>query len=244
MLLPWRSEIKKRSLMHWLWRELSKFPFPISILQLDCTMVQSTDPNDLEALTPNHLLLLKSNPCFRPGLFQKSDLYARKRWRQVQYISDLFWKRWTKEDLPLLQQCQKWKRIQRNFSPGDMFLIVEHSALCGSWIFGRVKGLVRQVWIKTSTSLVCRPVTKICLLQEASDPWHFWTDWTWLQCDLTLTTLLDMHYGLTWCLSYVLVTPAYDWLTGRGKGENNCDGPFWVLCIVSLCMSHILVLNA
>ncbi|KAL3979219.1 Rab5 GDP/GTP exchange factor [Sarotherodon galilaeus] len=148
-----------------------------SILNSRPITLESTDPNDLEALTPNHLLLLKSNPSLPPGLFRRDDLYARKRWRQVQYISDLFWKRWTKEYLPQLQQRQKWGRIKRNFVPGDVVLIVDDSAPRGSWIIGRVtgavpdeKGLVRQVWIKTPTSHVCRPVTKICLLHETSDP--------------------------------------------------------------------------
>ncbi len=57
----------------------------------------SDDPNDLEALTPNHILQLRSKPFLPPGLFQKSDLYIKRRWRQVQYLSDLFWKRWIKE---------------------------------------------------------------------------------------------------------------------------------------------------
>ena len=60
----------------------------------------STDPNDLEALTPNHLWFLKTKPSLPPGQFQREDIYARRRWRQVQYMSDLFWKRWTKEYLP------------------------------------------------------------------------------------------------------------------------------------------------
>lgn len=39
----------------------------------------SGDPNDLEALTPNHLLQLKGKPILPPGLFHKDDLYSRKR---------------------------------------------------------------------------------------------------------------------------------------------------------------------
>ena len=57
----------------------------------------STEPDDLEALTPNHLLLLKGQPSFPPGVFQNEDLYSVRRWRQIQYMSDLFWKRWTRE---------------------------------------------------------------------------------------------------------------------------------------------------
>lgn len=44
----------------------------------------SNDPHDLEALTPNHLLLLNSGTTLPPGLFEKKDLYAKKRWRQIQ----------------------------------------------------------------------------------------------------------------------------------------------------------------
>ncbi|KAL2077938.1 hypothetical protein ACEWY4_025623 [Coilia grayii] len=148
-----------------------------SILNSRPITQESTDPHDLEALTPNHLLLLKSNPSLPPGLFQEHDLYMRKRWRQVQYIADLFWKRWIKEYLPQLHLRQKWTRIKRNFTAGDVVLIVDDSAPRGSWVIGRVtaavtdqKGLVRQVWVKTPTNLVCRPVTKLCLLTEAPDP--------------------------------------------------------------------------
>lgn len=52
--------------------------------------------NDLETLTPQHLLLLKTQPSLPPGLFRKDDTYMRRRWRQVKYMSDLFWKCWTR----------------------------------------------------------------------------------------------------------------------------------------------------
>lgn len=134
----------------------------------------SNDMNDLEALTPQHLLLLKTQPNLPPGLFQRDDNYARKRWRQVQYMSDLFWKRWTKEYLPQLQTRQKWNQPSRNFIPGDIVLIVDDSAPRGSWLLGRIvktiadeHGLVRKVRVKTKTNELERPITKLCLLQEA-----------------------------------------------------------------------------
>lgn len=71
----------------------------------------SSDPSDLEALSPNHLLPLRTKPSLPPGLFQKEDIYARRRWRQVQYTADLFWKRWRREYLPELQVRQKWSRV-------------------------------------------------------------------------------------------------------------------------------------
>ncbi|XP_017557165.1 uncharacterized protein LOC108429724 isoform X2 [Pygocentrus nattereri] len=134
----------------------------------------SSDPNDLEALTPNHLLLLHAKPCLPPGLFVKEDLYIHRRWKQVQYMADIFWKRWTREYLPQLQERQKWTRISRNFTVGDIVLIVDHTAPRISWVMGKVveeipdkNVLVLQVRIKTKTSMLYRPITKLCLLQEA-----------------------------------------------------------------------------
>lgn len=88
----------------------------------------SEDESDLEALTPNHILLLKCHPSFPPGLFQKTDMYIRRRWKQVQYLADLFWKRWTKEYLPLLQERQKWTTVKRGFQVGDVVLVVDSTA--------------------------------------------------------------------------------------------------------------------
>ena len=63
----------------------------------------SDDPDDLEPLTPNHLLLCRSNLNLPPGAFTKEDLYCKRRWKQVQYLANLFWKRWTREYLPTLR---------------------------------------------------------------------------------------------------------------------------------------------
>ena len=54
----------------------------------------SDDPKDSDALTPNHLLLLRSGTSLPPGLFGKAGNYSRRRWRQVQYLADVFWRRW------------------------------------------------------------------------------------------------------------------------------------------------------
>ena len=139
----------------------------------------STDPNDLEALTPNHLLLLKTAPSMPPGQFQQDDIYARRRWRQVQFMADLFWKRWVKEYLPQLQERQKWSNTRRNFTPGDLVVIVDDTAPRNTWLIGKItetildrRGLVRQVRIKTKTGFLNRPITKICLLQETEEDEH------------------------------------------------------------------------
>ena len=131
----------------------------------------SDDPNDFTALTPNQLLTLRSEPLMPFGVFAKEDNYCRKRWRQVQYIADQFWKRWSREYLPLLHQRTKWLRAMRDFKPGDIVLMIEDTPR-GCWPLARITavhrgtdGHVRSVTLKTRTSSTVRPISKICLLE-------------------------------------------------------------------------------
>jgi len=96
----------------------------------------SSDPNDIEPLTPNHLLLLKSEVALPPGLFKKEDSLSRRRWRQVQSLADLFWRRWSKEYLPLLQLRQKWVKPKRNLAVGNVVLISTEASHRNSWLLG------------------------------------------------------------------------------------------------------------
>lgn len=136
----------------------------------------SDDPRDLEPLTPNHLLLLRTGPVVPPGNFTKHDNYYTRRWRQVQYLADIFWKRWVREYLPSLQQRQKWTKQQRNFAEDDLVLILDENKPRNSWPLGRIlevhpsrnDGLVRSVKVKTSTSELVRPIDKIVLLEAAA----------------------------------------------------------------------------
>ena len=133
----------------------------------------SDDPRDLEALTPNHLLLLRSGPTLPPGVFRKEDHYSRRRWRQVQYLSDVFWRRWLKEYIPSLQERQKWSRSTSNFEIGDVVLVVDENSPRNSWPLGRIlevkpnkgDGLVRRVTLRTKSAVLERSIDKIVLLE-------------------------------------------------------------------------------
>ena len=136
----------------------------------------STDQRDLEALTPNHLLLLQSEPQLPPGLFSEEDCFSRRRWKQVQYLSNIFWRRWSKEYLPQLQIRQKWLRQRRNLTVGDVVLVSADNSPRNTWPLGRVlkvhsdkKGIVRRVTVKTKSGILERPVDKLCLLLKTED---------------------------------------------------------------------------
>ena len=97
----------------------------------------------------------------------------KRRWKQVQYVADVFWTRWISEYIPRLQERQKWLKPQRNLKAGDLVLVTQSSVPRNQWPLGLVMksksgsdGLVRSVEIKTATGTYERPVTKLCLLES------------------------------------------------------------------------------
>ena len=133
----------------------------------------SDDLKDLEPLTPNHLLLLRQEASLPPGVFARNHLYSRRRWLQVQYLANVFWYRWKREYLLLLQECQKWLCPRGNLSVGDTVIFVDVQSPRNLWPIGRVSevypnssGFVRRIKVITKKSMLERPVSKPCLLEQ------------------------------------------------------------------------------
>lgn len=132
----------------------------------------SDSPDDLEPLTPSHLLTLRSHVTSPPpGEFVEDDMYGRKRWRYVQYLSNVFWKRWKREYLVTLQQRQKWSSQKPNIKIGDVVLVKDENEPRCVWSMGKVvvtnadeKGIVRSVKLKVRGSEISRPIQKLVLL--------------------------------------------------------------------------------
>ncbi|XP_068726424.1 uncharacterized protein [Montipora capricornis] len=146
----------------------------MSILNSRPMCPASDDPNDMEALTPNHLLLQRRNLVVPPGVFTKEELYTRKQWRHAQFLADCFWSRWLREYVPTLQHRHKWLLKKRNLAFNDLVLIVDNSVPRCLWMLGRVTrvfpgqdAFVLTAEVKTKNSVLVRPVTKLCLLEEA-----------------------------------------------------------------------------
>ena len=153
-----------------------------SILNSRPLTVVSDDPSDPEPLTPNHLLITNNCVTFPPGVFKKEDIYVRKRWRQVQYLTNLFWTRWRKEYVALLQQRQKWTEKSDNIEIGDIVLMCDANLARNLWPLAKVvdvktddTGVVRTCTLKVSRcknsnlndfghSILERPITKIVKL--------------------------------------------------------------------------------
>ena len=152
------------------------------------TVENLNDPNSLEPLTPNQLLTMKSTPALPPpGKFIREDMYARKRWRHVQYLAEQFWSRWRKEYLSNIAIRQRWHTPKRNLQKGDVVMMKNDDLPRNEWRLGRVSettvdrdGLVRRVKIclgdrklgkkgerLTKQSVLERPVQKLVLLLDS-----------------------------------------------------------------------------
>ena len=139
-----------------------------------------TDPDIPEVLTPNILLTQKSQSLKAAhGNFSQADLYSRQ-WRQVQYLANVFWARWRKEYLPMLQPRRKWQHETRNLEEGDLVLLCSKELPRNSWPLARINkayisedGKVRKVDLLTAqdgtTKTYTRPVTEVILLRSEAD---------------------------------------------------------------------------
>ena len=145
------------------------------------------DASRVEPLTPNHVLQMKPDGALPPpGKFVREDLYISKRWRRVQYLTEIFWSRWRKEYLLSLNERQKWNTPRRNVKVGDVVIIKDDSSPRMNWplaIVNRAQpeedGLVRKVEVTVGTnkldkqgkrisslSVLERPIQKLVVLVE------------------------------------------------------------------------------
>ena len=117
------------------------------------------DSESNEPLTLNHLLQIGAMPNFSPGAFSNDDVYSKQRWRQVQFMADQFWSRWSREYLQTLQVRQKWTSRSPNLQIDDIVLVCDKYVSRGQWCMGRViktfldcHSDARQVIVKTAVS--------------------------------------------------------------------------------------------
>lgn len=132
----------------------------------------STDPNDLQALTPGHFLIgrpLTSIP--DPNLLELK-INKLSRWQHVQYLNQQFWARWRKEYLQELNVRSKWHNSKtENIQIGTMVTLQEDNLPPLRWIMGRIvevhpgdDGVVRVVSVRTKNGVYKRNVKKVCIL--------------------------------------------------------------------------------
>lgn len=131
----------------------------------------SSDPGDLDVLTPGHFLIGEALTAFPEPNLTQLRLNQLDRWQLVQRLTQHFWSRWHREYLAQLQQRTKWKVKRDNLQRDDLVLIKEDNTPPLQWVRGRVlevhagkDNIVRVATIKTANGIYKRPIVKLCLL--------------------------------------------------------------------------------
>ena len=141
---------------------------------------QRDDPCDFSVSTPNTLLLGYQNacnpPCDVPAIHQPRLNGGSRHRRGL----DTFWKRWTRECQPTLQERQRWLHRKPNLVPGDLVLIVDQDRPRGHWPLGLVEetfpdsqGCVRQVVVRTQSET---PTTWCKKDLPFREQWCYWRE--------------------------------------------------------------------
>ncbi|XP_076299591.1 uncharacterized protein LOC143218344 [Lasioglossum baleicum] len=117
----------------------------------------STDPNDLQPLTPGHFIvgeLLTSVPDYS---FTETPVGRLSSWQHIQQMRQHFWKRWSKDYLQEQTTRKKWfKQGAPGIAVGALVIIREDNAPPLQWPLGRITavhpgqdGVIRVVTVKT-----------------------------------------------------------------------------------------------
>ena len=86
----------------------------------------SYDINNFNVVTPNHFLISRAN-------FNSAEL---RPWRSVQALKNMFWDRFLREYLPILNVRRKWKQLEQNFKVNDDTTNGEYTSVI--WPLGHI----------------------------------------------------------------------------------------------------------
>ncbi|XP_043284930.1 uncharacterized protein [Venturia canescens] len=131
----------------------------------------SDDPDDHSVLTPGHFLIgdtLTSIP--EPSLRDVSQ-GRLTRWQWLQERVQYYWEHWSSGYLQRQQAISKWHHPSHDIRVGSMVLLMNENTSPTKWPRARVTqlytgkdGLTRVVTLKTATTTLTRPITKLALL--------------------------------------------------------------------------------
>ena len=134
---------------------LAKITFSVNSrpLGLSTTSQDSQQSDFLSPVTPNQLLLGRTDDCAPPLDYDASDsLTARLAY--VSGVYKVWWKSWYQQVLPTLIPYKRWRQEQRNIEVGDIVMVYYPSSIEDEYRIARIietkedgKGLVRTARI-------------------------------------------------------------------------------------------------
>uniref|UniRef100_A0A8D8JIL2 (northern house mosquito) hypothetical protein n=1 Tax=Culex pipiens TaxID=7175 RepID=A0A8D8JIL2_CULPI len=136
----------------------------------------SDDPSDYTAITPAHFLIGREMQAVPEPDYSHLKENRLSRWQLVQTMLQHFWRRWTAEYLPELQNRSKWLKT-KVIKEGSLVLLVDQNAPPLQWPLGRIvtvhpgeDGVTRVVTVRMANGAEFkRAVTEVCLLPLDED---------------------------------------------------------------------------
>lgn len=132
---------------------------------------RSSDPEDVECLTPGHFLIgrpLLAVP--EIGVLAQVRSLAN-RWMLINQCMQSFWRRWRNEYLQTLQVRNRCITDAPNIAVGDVVIVKDANTPPLKWRMGRVTEVlpgadkvVRVVRLLTAAGTLTRPVVKVVKL--------------------------------------------------------------------------------
>ncbi|GFV46253.1 integrase catalytic domain-containing protein [Trichonephila clavipes] len=102
----------------------------------------SSDPNDLNPLTPGHFLTNCAISSFPEPYTASDSLSYHSRWKIVQSLRDKFWNRWSTEYLTHLQTRAKWSEQNPNLMENQLVLLKDPNTKPLDWPMGCILGSI------------------------------------------------------------------------------------------------------
>ena len=131
----------------------------------------SSDPSDLQPLTPGHFLIGAPLQSLPEQDFLDQNIPPLKRWTLLKKLSQSFWQRWSTEYVSRLQGRCKWKTNSQNLKIGELVLLKNVQLSPLKWPLARVcethpgkDTLVRVVTLKTKNGLSKHSITQLVRL--------------------------------------------------------------------------------
>lgn len=131
----------------------------------------SSDPDDLEVLTPAHFLIGRSIDTLPEIDFTSLPDNKLSHWQMISKFVQTIWKRWSHTYLSNLQQRNKWMFSKDNIKVGTLVIIKEDNMPICKWLLGRITetfvgsdGKIRVANVKTKHGIFKRGITKLCIL--------------------------------------------------------------------------------
>ena len=139
------------------------------------SVINNVDPDEPLPLTPGHFLVGEPLLSIPDHNYENSNCSGLSRWQYVQRLLQTFWRRWSSEYLSTLVNRYKWSEQRPEPNINDVVLIKEDDMPPSRWLLGRIiqkhpgrDNITRVVTLKTNSSIVKRPTSKICVLPISS----------------------------------------------------------------------------